>query len=81
MGYDYVVIDTPPALSILTLNTFVVTDDIIIPVQGDVYSLQRLAHLYETLMEVKKFSNNKLKINGILLVRNKRSNISTEINN
>lgn len=79
MGYDYVLIDTPPALSILTLNTFVAADSVVIPVQGDPYSLQGLGQLYQTLMEVKKFSNKKLKIDGILLVRNKRSNLSNTI--
>lgn len=79
LGYDFVIIDTPPALSILTLNTFVAADSVIIPVQGDSYSLQGLGQLYQTLMEVKKFSNNKIKIDGILLVRNKKSNLSNAI--
>lgn len=78
--YDYVIIDTPPSLSILTINTFVATDSVIIPVQGDVFSLHGLGQLHETLTEVKEFGNKNIKIDGIILVRHKRSVLSNTIN-
>lgn len=80
VNYDYVIIDTPPSLSILTINTFVATDSVIIPVQGDVFSLHGLGQLNETLIEVKEFGNKNIKIDGIILVRHKRSVLSNTIN-
>lgn len=78
--YDYIIIDTPPALSILTINALTASNSVIIPAQADIYSLQGIEQLAETIAPVKKYCNNDLFIEGILLTRyNKRSILSQEI--
>ncbi|WP_326910469.1 ParA family protein [Sedimentibacter sp. MB31-C6] len=78
--YDYIFIDTPPALSILTVNAFTASDYIIIPMLADIFSLQGIAQLSETIDKVKKYCNPNLKIEGIVLTKfNKRTILSREI--
>jgi chromosome partitioning protein len=67
--YDYIFIDTPPALSILTVNAFTASDYIIIPMLSDIFSLQGIAQLSETIKRVKTYCNPNLKIEGILLTK------------
>lgn len=78
--YDYILIDTPPALSILTINAFTASDFIIIPMLADIFSLQGIAELNETIMRVKKRYNNALTIAGIVLTKyNARSVLTKEM--
>lgn len=78
--YDYIVIDTPPALGILTVNALTACDEVIIPAQADIYSLQGIEQLNETIKPVKKYTNPSLQIAGILLTRyNPRSVLSREV--
>lgn len=78
--YDYIFIDTPPALSILTVNAFTASDYIIIPMLTDIFSLQGIAQLSETIDRVRKYCNSNLKVEGILLTKyNKRTILSREI--
>ncbi len=78
--YDYIVIDTPPALGILTINALTASTGVIIPAQADIYSLQGIGQLYNTINTVKQYCNPKLLIKGILLTRyNARSIISRDI--
>lgn len=65
--YDYVVIDTPPALSILTINAYAAANQLIIPMIPEILSLQGIAQLKETIFAVKKYYNSSLEIRGILL--------------
>lgn len=67
--YDYILIDTPPALSVLTVNAFTAADSIIVPMLSDIFSLQGITQLYETVSYVKEFCNPKLTFEGILLTR------------
>ena len=77
--YEFIVIDTPPALSILTINALTACTSVIIPVQADIYSLQGVEHLSDTISLVRKYSNNTLHIEGILLTRySQRSVLSRE---
>ena len=69
VGYDYVIIDTPPALSILTINAYTAADDLIIPMTPEILSLQGIAQLRETILAVKKYYNKRLNIRGILLTK------------
>lgn len=79
-NYDYCVIDTPPALGILTVNALTACNGVIIPAQADVYSLQGISQLNGTLQTVKKYCNPELEIMGIVLTRyNARSIISREV--
>ena len=78
--YEYVIIDCPPALSVLTINAFVASDYIVVPSLADVFSLQGMAQLNNTIQSVKKYCNPNLKVAGILLTRfNKRTNLSNHI--
>lgn len=78
--YDYIIIDTPPALGILTINALTACDSVIIPAQADIYSLQGVEQLAETMKPVKKYCNPALTIEGILLTRySPRSILSKEV--
>lgn len=68
-NYDYIIIDTPPALGILTVNALTASTDVLIPAQADIYSLQGITQLYATLDAVKQYSNPSLKVMGLLLTR------------
>lgn len=67
--YDYIIIDTPPALGILTVNALTASDAVIIPAQADIYSLQGIERLAETIRTVKKYCNPALTVKGIVLTR------------
>ncbi|MDR0223369.1 MAG: ParA family protein [Oscillospiraceae bacterium] len=65
--YDYILVDTPPALSVLTINAYVASDWLIIPMIPEILSLQGFAQLKETIFAIKKYYNKSLEIRGILL--------------
>ncbi len=65
--YDYCIIDTPPALGILTVNALTACTGAIIPAQANIYSLQGIAQLNATIETVRKYCNPKLTIIGIML--------------
>ena len=67
--YDVVVIDTPPTLGTLLVNALTASDEVIIPMNADILSLQGLCQLAETINQVKSFCNKGLKVTGILLTR------------
>ncbi|MCQ2588168.1 MAG: AAA family ATPase [Treponema sp.] len=78
--YDYIVIDTPPALSPLTINALVASNSVIIPVQADSFSMQGAEALAETIKGIKDVNEN-LKIDGILIVRYKgRAGLAQHMN-
>jgi chromosome partitioning protein len=65
--YDFIIIDCPPSLGLITLNALAVADSVLIPLQCEYYALQGLSHLLKTLKLVKKSINVDLKVEGILL--------------
>ena len=78
--YDYAVIDTPPALGVLTVNALTAAAGLIIPAQADVFSLQGIGQLSLTIDAVRQYCNPGLKILGLLLTRhNPRSVISRDL--
>lgn len=78
--YDYVIIDSPPTLSILTVNALTAATDVIIPAQADIYSLQGLSDLQRTIESVKKYCNHDLRISGIVFTRyNQRATLTKDI--
>lgn len=78
--YDYIIIDTPPALNTLTVNALTTSDSVIIPAQADTFSLQGIGLLYDTLEAVRTYTNPELKIKGILLTRyNKQTILSRDM--
>ncbi|MDD2568468.1 MAG: AAA family ATPase [Clostridia bacterium] len=78
--YDYILIDTPPALGILTINAFTASNSIIVPMLSDIFSLQGIYQLHETVERVRKYCNPNLMLAGILLTKfNPRTLLSREI--
>lgn len=67
--YDYVIIDTPPSLGVLTMNALIAATGVIIPVEADNFGIDGIRQLYSVIMSVKKKINKTLKIYGILLTR------------
>lgn len=67
--YDYIIIDTPPALGTLTINALTACDSVIIPAQADIYSLQGIGQLNQTIQTVKRYCNRDLTIKGIVITR------------
>jgi len=81
-GYDYVFIDSPPSLSILTINALTTASEVLIPLQMEILSFQGLTQLLKTINEVKNILNKKLKINGIVVsMYDGRRKLSSEIKN
>lgn len=64
--YEYIYIDCPPALNVLTLNAFVAADGVLIPMQCEYYALEGLSSLLQTIRQVQGSVNPKLRIEGIL---------------
>lgn len=69
LKYDYVIIDTPPAISMAVLNALTASDYVVVPTQADIYSLKGLGELAETVEAIRRRSNPELKIAGILIGR------------
>jgi len=78
-NFDYIIIDTPPTLGIITLNALVAAETILIPIQSSYLSLEGADDLLETIDKVKKIANTNLHILGILItLHDKRTNISKD---
>lgn len=79
-AYDYIFIDCPPSLELLTLNALCAADSILIPVQCEYYALEGLSDLMSTLRAIKRRLNPKLEIFGVLLTMfDGRTNFSNQV--
>jgi len=79
-AYDYIVIDTPPALNILTINAMTAATGLVIPTQADIFSIHGIGQLYDTIQATRNHSNPDLAIIGILMTRhNPRTILSRDL--
>ena len=79
-SFDYIIIDCPPSLSILTLNALTASDSVLIPVQCEYYALEGLTQLMKTIHLVQERLNENLKINGIVFTMyDGRTNLSADV--
>jgi len=75
--YDFILIDCPPSLGLLTINALAASDSVIIPLQCEFFALEGLKHLMETIKMIKSNLNKDLKISGVLLtMHDKRNNLT-----
>lgn len=78
--YDYIVIDCPPSLGLLTVNSLTASDSVLIPLQCEFYAMEGLSQLVRTIDLIKQHLNPELYIEGILLTMfDKRNNISHQV--
>ena len=78
--YDYLIIDCPPSLGLLTINALSAADSVIIPLQCEYYALEGVTKLLNTIKLIKGNLNNKLQIEGVLLTMfDKRTNLSKQV--
>ena len=78
--YDYVFIDCPPSLGVLTINALTCADSVLIPIQCEFYALEGVSQLMSTIQLVKKSLNKKLEIEGVVMTMfDYRTNLSNEV--
>ena len=78
--YDYIIIDTPPALNVLTVNAYVAADGLVIPMAPEILSLLGVSQIRETIDTVRRCYNSRLKVLGILLNKyNQRFTLNREV--
>jgi len=78
--YDYIIVDCPPSLGLLTINALTASDSIIIPVQCEFYALEGLSQLLSTIRLVQKHLNEELMIDGVLLTMfDARTNLGIQV--
>ena len=78
--YDFIIIDCPPSLGLITLNSFVCADSIMIPIQCEYYALEGLSQLTSTIKSVKSKLNPRIEIEGVLLTMfDTRTNLSVQV--
>lgn len=79
-NYDYIIIDCPPSLGLLTLNALTAADSVLIPVQCEYYALEGLSQLLNTIRLVQKRLNHNLAIEGVLLTMlDARTNLGIQV--
>ncbi len=79
-NYDYVIIDCPPSLGLLTLNSLTASDTVMIPVQCEYYALEGLSQLLNTIRLVQKHLNKQLLIEGVVLTMfDARTNLASQV--
>src|SRR5699024_801423 len=79
-NYDYILIDCPPSLGLLTINALTAADSVLIPVQCEYYALEGLSQLLNTIRLVQKHLNKELMIEGVLLTMlDARTNLGIQV--
>ena len=78
-AYDYILIDCPPSLGLLTVNALTAADYLLIPTMAETFAASGITQLYDTYKSVKKYTNPALRIDGVLLTRTERTRVTKTI--